>query len=67
MGTKTDPAVVEELKRRGHKIRLRDFWQMRTVITFDQETGMMHGAGDPNPLPPPYVGDRALPRHAAAF
>ncbi len=67
LGTKTDPAVVEELKRRGHKIRLKDFWHMRTVITIDQETGMMHGAGDPNPLPPPYVGDRALPRHAAAF
>ena len=67
LGTKTDPAVVEELERRGHKIRLNDFWHMRTVITFDQKTGMMHGAGDPNPLPPPYVGDRALPRHAAAF
>ncbi|MFC1737718.1 gamma-glutamyltransferase family protein [Planctomycetota bacterium] len=58
MGTKTAPDVVEELKSRGHKIRLSDFWQMRTVITIDKETGILHGAGDP---------EAPLPRHAAAY
>jgi len=58
IGTKTASEVVEELKSRGHKIDLEDFWQMRTVIVIDPETGMLHGAGDPN---------APIPRHAAAF
>ena len=58
MGTKTASEVVEELKSRGHKIRLSDFWQMRTVIAIDPETGMLHGAGDP---------EAPIPRHAAAY
>ena len=58
MGTKTEPEVVKELKSRGHKIELEDFWQMRTVITIDQETGILNGAGDPK---------APIPRHAAAY
>lgn len=58
MGTKTNPKVLEDLKSRGHKIELEDFWQMRTVIVIDPKTGMLHGAGDPQ---------APIPRHAAAF
>ncbi len=58
MGTKTAPEVVKELKSRGHKIELKDFWQMRTVIVIDPKTGLLHGAGDPA---------APIPRHAAAF
>lgn len=58
LGTQTDPAVIEKLERRGHKIKLDDFWHMRTVIVIDQDTGMLHGAGDPR---------APLPRHTAAF
>lgn len=58
IGTKTDPEVVEELRSRGHKIELHDFWQMRTVIAIDPETGMLHGAGDP------YA---PIQRHAAGY
>jgi gamma-glutamyltranspeptidase/glutathione hydrolase len=58
MGTKTDSKVVEDLKSRGHRIELDDFWQMRTVIVIDPETGLLHGAGDP---------EAPIPRHAAAF
>lgn len=58
MGTKTDSKVVEDLKSRGHRIELDDFWQMRTVIVIDPETSLLHGAGDP---------EAPIPRHAAAF
>jgi gamma-glutamyltranspeptidase/glutathione hydrolase len=58
MGTKTDPKVIEDLKSRGHKIDLDDFWQMRTVIVINPETGLLHGAGDP---------EAPIPRHAAAL
>ena len=58
MGTKTAPEVIKELKSRGHRIELEDFWQMRTVIAIDPKTGLLHGAGDPK---------APIPRHAAGF
>ena len=58
MGTKTDPKVIEDLKSRGHRIELNDFFQMRTVIVINPETGLLHGAGDPK---------APIPRHAAAL
>ncbi len=54
----TATEVLEELKGRGHIIVLSNFWQMRTAIVIDTETGVLYGAGDPTA---PHS------RHTAAF
>ena len=58
VSTRMKPELVEQLKKRDHIIEIDDFWQLRTVIILDPETGMMHGAGDPT---------APVPRHAAAY
>lgn len=43
---------IEELKNRGHKINPKDDQghvpQERTALTINQDTGLLHAAGDPN-------------------
>ena len=56
--TRADPELLEQLRKRGHIIGSEDFWQLRTVIVIDPETGLMHGAGDPT---------APVPRHAAGY
>ncbi len=56
--TRADPELLKQLRKRGHIIESEDFWQCRTVIVIDAETGLMHGAGDPT---------APVPRHAASY
>lgn len=59
ISTRMGADVLEQLKKRGHIVNALDsFWQLRTVIMIDPETGTMHGAGDP---------DAEIVRNAAAF
>ena len=52
-----DPKIIENLKGRGHKVRLTDGpGSYDVILIIDPETGLMRAAGDPKPK-----------RHAAAF